>query len=104
MRTLNEVRQNESLRHFEIIVDGKVAGFIQYVARPGKIILVHTEIDDAFEGRGLGSQLAAATLDDIRAQGLRVVPLCPFVASYIERHPEYDDLVDHVALDALERG
>jgi len=104
MRTLNDVRQNESLRHFEIIVDGQVAGFIQYVARPGNIILVHTDIDDAFVGRGLGCQLAAATLDDIRAQGLRVVPLCPFVASYIERHPEYDDLVDHVALDALERG
>jgi predicted GNAT family acetyltransferase len=104
MSFLNEVRQNEALRHYEIIVDGQVAGFVQYVTRPGKMILVHTEIDDAFEGRGLGSQLAAATLDDIRAQGLRVVPLCPFIASYLERHPEYDDLVDHAALEVLERG
>ena len=89
------VRDNPTLLRFEIHDDEKLAGFAQYVRRPGRIFLVHTEIDPAFEGRGLGSQLAAGALDATRTAGERVVPLCPFIASYIERHPEYDDLVDH---------
>lgn len=90
-----EVHDNASELRFEIRDDGKLAGFAQYVRRPGRIFFVHTEIDPAFEGRGLGSQLATAALDAIRATGERVVPLCPFIAKFIERHPEYADLVDH---------
>ncbi len=95
------VRNDEERRRYEIVVDGKVAGFAQYVTRPGRVIFVHTEIADEFEGRGLGSALARAGLDDVRARGLAVVPLCPFIAAFIDRHPEYDDLVDHEALAAL---
>ena len=65
------------------------------------MIFTHTEIDDAFEGQGLGSTLAKAALADAREHGLRVVPLCPFIAGYIKKHPEYTDLVDHDALAAL---
>ena len=101
--TRPEVRRDEQRRRYVISEDGTDAGFAQYVERAGRVILVHTEIADAFEGRGLGGQLARAALDDIRARGLAVVPLCPFIASWIERHPEYEDLVDHEALDALNR-
>jgi predicted GNAT family acetyltransferase len=97
-----EVRDNPSELRFEIRDDGKLAGFAQYVRRPGRIFFVHTEIDNAFEGRGLGSQLAAGALDATRATGDRIVPLCPFIASYIDRHPEYADLVDHELMAQLE--
>ena len=53
----------------------------------------HTEVDPRFEGRGAGSALASSALDSVRGVGGRVVPTCSFVASYIERHPEYADLV-----------
>ena len=96
-----EVRDNPAQLRFEILEDGKRAGFAQYVRRPNRIIFVHTEIDDAFEGRGLGGQLAAGALDAVRLSGERVVPLCPFIGHFIERHPEYDDLVDHELMAEL---
>ena len=97
-----EVRDNESEHRFEIHDDGKLAGFARYVRRPGRIFFVHTEVDPAFEGRGLGSQLASAALDATRATGERIVPLCPFIASYVERHPEYAELIDHELMTQLE--
>ena len=54
---------------------------------------MHTEVDEALEGRGLGSRLVATALEDARREGLEVVPLCPFVAAFIDRHPEYQDVV-----------
>jgi hypothetical protein len=78
---------------YEVWVDGTRAGFIAYRIELGVIVLVHTDVDPAFEGHGLGSALAVGALDDIRARGMHVVPLCPFVATYIRRHPGYDDLV-----------
>ena len=96
-----EVRDNPSELRFEIFDDGKLAGFAQYVRRPGRIFFVHTEIEPAFEGRGLGSQLAAGALTATRAR-VSIVPLCPFFAKYIERHPEYTDLVDHELMTQLE--
>ena len=90
-----EVRDNPERDRYEIVVDGQVAGFAQYAQRPGRIFFVHTEIDPAYEGQGLGSALAAGALSDARARGLRVVPLCRFIASYLDRHPQYSDVVDH---------
>ena len=78
---------------FEIDVDGAVAGFLQYRRRPGTIAFLHTEIDTEHEGEGLGGILASAALVAARREDLRVLPFCPFVRSYIERHPEYLDLV-----------
>lgn len=87
------VTDHPERERYEIAADGALAGFAQYRARPGLIAFVHTEIDPAFEGRGLGSRLIRAALDDSRAKGLIVLPFCPFVNAYIERHPEYADLV-----------
>ena len=79
---------------FEIRVDGGLAGFAQYRLKdPRLIVFTHTEIDDAFEGRGLGSILIRAALDAARGRSLAVRPDCPFVRGYIARHPEYLDLV-----------
>jgi predicted GNAT family acetyltransferase len=96
-----EVRDNPERRRFEIVADGVVAGFAQYKTRGGRIIFVHTEIDPAHEGQGLGSALARGALDAARERGEPVVPLCPFIAAYIERHEEYADLVDRGLLEHL---
>ena len=74
-------------------MDGALAGFAFYRLRPGRIVFVHTEIDDAYAGRGLGGQLARAALDAARARGLTVRPDCPFIKGWIAKHPEYADLV-----------
>ncbi|WP_033341842.1 GNAT family N-acetyltransferase [Catenuloplanes japonicus] len=86
-----EVRDNTD--RFEIVVDDKVAGFAAYRVRDDAIVFTHTEVDPAFEGQGLGSKLAAGALDAVRARGGAVVPRCAFIKSYIDRHPEYQDLL-----------
>lgn len=86
---------------FEVRVDGSVAGAAEYRREDGRVVVTHTEIDDAHEGEGLGSALASGALDAIRAAGNRVVPVCPFTAGYIDRHEEYADLVDHERLAEL---
>jgi predicted GNAT family acetyltransferase len=78
---------------YELIVDGDVAGFVTYRREQGVITFVHTQVDDAYEGQGLGGTLAGAVLDAARASGLRVAPVCPFIQSYVEEHPEYADLI-----------
>jgi predicted GNAT family acetyltransferase len=79
---------------FEATVDGRLAGFAAYRLTAHTITFTHTEIDDAFEGHGVGSTLVRHALDDVRARGgLRVRPLCPFVKAWIEHHPDYQDLV-----------
>ena len=81
----------EELR-YELWLGATRAGFIEYRSEPGTILLVHTEVDPAFEGRGLGSRLVAGTLDDLRARNLKLVALCPFVRAYLRHHREYADL------------
>jgi predicted GNAT family acetyltransferase len=88
-----EIVDRPERRRYEISVDGRPAGHVRYRRRDEEITFIHTEIDEAFGGRGLGSRLAAHVLDEARARGLRVVPLCPFIAGYIRSHPEYADLV-----------
>lgn len=78
---------------FEVRVDGAVAGFAEYRRRGGAVAFTHTVVDPAFEGRGLGSTLARGALDAVRVEGLAVLPFCPFIRSWIQRHPEYADLV-----------
>ena len=78
---------------FEIHVDGKLAGFAVYRLGHGRISFIHTEIDDAFAGQGLGGKLVRAALDAARARGLAVIPVCPFVRSWIQKHEDYLDLV-----------
>jgi uncharacterized protein len=78
---------------FEILVDGKLAGFVAYRRNDRKITFTHTEIDDAYGGQGLGGKLVRAALDNARAAGLDVLPQCPFVRGWIGKHPDYADLV-----------
>ena len=78
---------------YELYLGDELAGFVDYGTQPGLLTALHAEVDSAYEGRGLGSQLVGGMLDDIRARELRVLPVCPFVRAYVERHPEYADLV-----------
>jgi uncharacterized protein len=84
---------NADRKRYEIRSDGELAGFLTYHLRPEVIELMHTEIDEEFEGRGLGSQLIAFALNDARDRGLSVLPFCPFVNDYMQRHRQYVDLV-----------
>lgn len=87
-----EVRRNEASHRYETVVEGHTA-LLQYRESPGVIDLLHTEVPEALEGRGVGGLLARTALEDARARGLRVIPSCPFVAAYLRRHPEYQSLV-----------
>jgi uncharacterized protein len=88
------VLDNPEERRFEAHVEGRLAGILRYGARPGVIALVHTEVDDRFEGEGVGSALVRGALDQARANGQVVLPFCPFVNGYIDKHrEEYLDLV-----------
>ncbi|MER6946348.1 GNAT family N-acetyltransferase [Nonomuraea sp. NPDC000554] len=89
-----EVIDNAMESRFEVLVDGRVAGFAEYRLAPAKIVFTHTEVLPEFEGQGLASTLVKQALEMSGDTGLRVVPLCPYVASYIKRHPEYQGLVD----------
>jgi uncharacterized protein len=86
---------NAEDERYELWIDDERAGVIEYETSPGVVVLIHTEIDPAFEGRGLGSKLIAAALKDIRDRGLGLKPICPFVRAYLDRHPEERDLVVH---------
>jgi predicted GNAT family acetyltransferase len=88
-----EIVDNEADGRYEAWLDGEPAGLIEYFAEDGWLVFDHTEVLEAFEGRGVASKLAKAALDDVRARGLFVNPQCPFVSSYIKRHAEYRDLV-----------
>ena len=89
-----ETTLNEAESRYEAHVDGELAGFAEYVLDGDRIVFTHTEVEDRCEGEGIGSTLARFALDDVRARGgLRVVPRCPFIRAWIDRHPEYGDLV-----------
>lgn len=87
------VVHNVEKSRFEIDLEGNLA-IAEYIARGPLIIFTHTEVPEKFEGTGVGGQLASGALDYAREQKLRVVPLCPFIKAYIDRHPEYRDLVE----------
>ncbi|CUR59297.1 conserved hypothetical protein [metagenome] len=86
-----EVTDNPAQHRFEAHLDGELAGFAAYTLSDTKIVFTHTEV--YVEGYGVGSALVRWALDDVRRRGsLRVVPLCPFVRAYLDKHPEYADL------------
>jgi hypothetical protein len=80
-------------RRFEAQVGGALAGFAEYIRKDDLIAYTHTEVDPAFEGHGVGGALARAALDDARRRGIHVLALCPFIAGWINRHPDYADLL-----------
>jgi predicted GNAT family acetyltransferase len=88
------VRDNAALHHFEIDLGGGEFAIAQYRLRDGKIIFTHTEVPASHEGQGLGTMLVRAALSSARERQLKVIPLCPFVADYINNHAEERDLLD----------
>jgi predicted GNAT family acetyltransferase len=78
---------------YELQLDGTTVGIVTYQRHGDVLDLVHTEVDDGHEGEGLGSALAAGELDDVRRRGLHVTPSCPFIAKWLEKHPDHQDLV-----------
>jgi predicted GNAT family acetyltransferase len=94
MTTPPTVTRNDELARYEAHIDGTLAGFAQFQLTDELIVFTHTEVDPAFEGRGVGSAIARFALDDVRARADRkVMPLCPFISGWIGKHPEYVDLV-----------
>lgn len=88
----DSVRDNPDEQRFELSVEGHLA--TAYYERAGDVItFVHTEVPDALAGRGVGSKLVRGALDQARGRGLKVVAQCPFVKGYIEKHPDYADLL-----------
>ena len=88
-----EVTDAAGASRYEARVGGELAGHLDYRREPDRIVLVHTETERAYEGHGVASALARAALDEARAEGLLVIPRCPFVRSYLERHAEDRDLL-----------
>ena len=91
--TVPDVADNPAANRFEVSVDGEPAGFADYRQEGTALALVHTEVDPAYEGRGVGSALVRGMLDAARERGADVLPYCPFVRDWIARHAEYADLV-----------
>ena len=88
-----EVTDAPDRDRYELSSDGEVVGYTVYRIRPGLIAFVHTEIDERLQGRGLADRLIRFALEDARTRGLAVLPFCPFVKAFIERHREFEALV-----------
>jgi predicted GNAT family acetyltransferase len=94
------IRDNPEERRYELR-DGEHLATVTYRLAPGRITFIHTRVPDALSGRGIASRLARYVLDDARRRGLEVVPICPYVAAFIRRHP--GDYIELVPLWARER-
>ena len=88
------VRDNPERHRFEIDLGDGTFAIAEYTLRPGKIMFTHTEVPEAHEGKGIGTTLIRFALDAARDRGLKVVPICPFFAAYMQKHAEVQDLLD----------
>lgn len=95
------VERVDAKHRYEILVDGKRAGLTAYRDRDDRRVFFHTEIDDAHAGQGLASVLVEQALTDVRASGMRIVPVCPYVAKFLKKHDEFADLTDPVTPEVL---
>jgi hypothetical protein len=86
------ITDNKQQSRYELEVDGGTA-VLQYMERDGALYLTHTEVPPEMEGQGIGGRIVKHVLDEARSRGVKVAPWCPFVRTYIERHPEYKALV-----------
>jgi uncharacterized protein len=87
------VADNPMDSRYEARVDGALAGVCEYELTVDTIVFLHTVVAERYEGQGVGTALARYVLDDARARGLYVRPLCPFIRGWMARHPEYNDLI-----------
>ncbi len=96
------VTRNDAQSRYDIAVDGEHAGFTAFVDRGEQRIFPHTELSAKFSGRGLSGILVHDALEDTRAAGKRVVPVCPLVVKYVAKHPEVQDIVDPASDELIE--
>jgi predicted GNAT family acetyltransferase len=89
-----QVSDKRNRHRYEAYVGDHLAAYATYQEVPDGLIFLHTETEPGYEGQGVASRLARAALDDVRARGLLITARCPFITAYIDRHPEYADLVD----------
>lgn len=94
-----EVVDRPEHHHYEVTLDGEHAGLAHYRLVGDGRVFDHTEVDDAFEGRGIGSALARGALDDVMARRIPFAATCPFITSFLERHPTYAEAQDRSLLD-----
>ncbi len=88
------VADNPDQNRYEARIGGALAGFSAYLLAADQITFVHTEVDPKFEGKGVGSAIARYALDDVKERGgLSVIPQCPFIKAWIDRHPDYQSLI-----------
>ena len=92
MPTPHVVDAPERSRYEAVGDDGTVLGFAEYQKTSAMVVFTHTEVDPAYEGQGVGGVLVRGALDHVRGLGLRVLPVCPFVQGWMQRHPDYVDL------------
>ena len=95
-----DIRDNEQESRFETTVDSNVAYVAYDLEDPDRIVFTHTTVPEALSGRGLANELVTHALDAARARGLKVVPQCSFVAKFMKKHPEYEDLLANAPLPA----
>lgn len=86
------ITDNKQQSRYELAVDGGTA-VLQYMERDGALYLTHTEVPPELEGQGIGGRIVQHALEEAKSRGVKVAPRCPFVRSYIQRHPEYQPLV-----------
>lgn len=86
-----EIADNSARHRYELEIDN-ITAYVRYRRERGVITFIHTEVPAALGGKGIGSRLARHVLEAARTEGLRVIPLCPFIAAWMKKHPEYDDL------------
>ena len=87
------VVNNPGQQRYEALLGDEIVGFSEYRSATGRVIFVHTEVDPAYEGRGIGSRLASGALEDVRSRGLKASIHCPFISAYVKRHHDFDDII-----------
>ncbi|WP_436700557.1 GNAT family N-acetyltransferase [Nocardioides sp. BYT-33-1] len=88
-----QIADRPDRKRFEALVGGELAGWADYQLTDELMVFTHTEVDPAYEGRGVGGALARTALDEVRARGLKALVVCPFITGWIGRHREYADLL-----------
>ncbi len=89
-----KVRHDEDQQRYVLEVNGQALGFAQYQEEGDRQVFTHTEIDESLAGQGMGSTLVRESLNDARQRGKRIVPVCEFIAAYVKKHPDWNDIVE----------
>lgn len=89
-----KVRHDEKQQRYQLEIGDKTLGFAAYREDDDRLVFTHTEVDPTLEGQGMGSVLIRQSLDDARRRGKRIVPVCGFVAAYVKKHQDWNDIID----------